>query len=86
MIRRLGGRRWQRLHRLIYPAAIAGVMHYWMLVKSDIRLPAYYGLVVAILLGVRLYWARMQDGRGTKAEGLRTSTIPKRNLLSARPR
>ena len=52
MIRRLGGRRWQHLHRLIYPAAIAGVIHYWMLVKSDIRLPAYYGLVVAILLAV----------------------------------
>ena len=71
-------RSWKRLHRLVYFAAIAGVMHYWMLVKSDIRLPAYYGLVVAILLAFRLYWARMQDRRKeTRAAELRTSATPK---------
>jgi sulfoxide reductase heme-binding subunit YedZ len=81
MIRRLGGRRWQRLHRLVYLAAILGVMHYWMLVKSDIRLPAYYGLVVASLLAFRVYWARMQDRReGTRVAGLGTSaTLTKKS-------
>jgi sulfoxide reductase heme-binding subunit YedZ len=52
-IRRLGGRNWQRLHRLVYVSAAAGVVHYWWLVKSDIREPAAYGLALAILLGLR---------------------------------
>ena len=55
-IRRLGGRRWARLHRLAYAAAIAGVLHFWWLVKSDIREPAAFGAAVAILLGVRAWW------------------------------
>jgi sulfoxide reductase heme-binding subunit YedZ len=49
-IRRLGGKRWQALHRLIYFAAIAGVIHYLWLVKADIRRPVQYGTVLAILL------------------------------------
>jgi sulfoxide reductase heme-binding subunit YedZ len=53
MIRRLGGRAWRALHRLIYLAALAGVFHYWWLVKADIRRPARYALVVAILLAFR---------------------------------
>src|SRR5262245_15402705 len=53
-IRRLGGKRWQTLHRMIYVSAIAGVVHYWWLVKSDIRLPAMYGAMVAVLLGWRI--------------------------------
>jgi sulfoxide reductase heme-binding subunit YedZ len=53
-IRRLGGKRWQRLHRLIYVSAIAAVIHYYWLVKSDIRLPALYGALVALELGYRL--------------------------------
>ena len=60
MIRRLGGRRWQALHRLTYVAAVGGVVHYWWLVKADIRRPALYGLAVAMLLLFRLYWARMR--------------------------
>jgi methionine sulfoxide reductase heme-binding subunit len=53
-IRRLGGRNWQRLHRLIYVTAVAGVVHYWWLVKADIRHPAIYGALVAFLLGFRI--------------------------------
>jgi sulfoxide reductase heme-binding subunit YedZ len=53
-IRRLGGRRWQMLHRLVYGAGIAAVIHYYWLVKSDIRKPVMYGALVAILLGYRL--------------------------------
>src|SRR5690349_4980046 len=55
-IRRLGGKRWQALHRLIYLAAIAGVIHYLWLVKADIRRPVQYGILLAILL---LYRAAM---------------------------
>jgi sulfoxide reductase heme-binding subunit YedZ len=53
-IRRLGGKRWQMLHRLIYLSAIAGVVHYYWLVKSDIRKPVFYGTLVALLLLYRL--------------------------------
>ena len=54
MIRRLGGRRWQMLHRLIYVSAIAGVVHYYWLVKSDETVPLRFATVVAILLGYRI--------------------------------
>jgi sulfoxide reductase heme-binding subunit YedZ len=49
-IRRLGGKRWQLLHRAIYITAVAGVIHYYWLVKSDVRKPLFYGSLVAILL------------------------------------
>ncbi|MDZ4800503.1 MAG: protein-methionine-sulfoxide reductase heme-binding subunit MsrQ [Bryobacteraceae bacterium] len=52
-IRRLGGKRWQLLHRLVYLSAIAGVIHYYWLVKSDVRLPVFYGVLTAILLSCR---------------------------------
>lgn len=52
-IQRLG-KNWQRLHRLIYLSAVAGVVHYWWLVKSDIRLPLMYAAILAVLLGLRL--------------------------------
>src|SRR6478609_2140196 len=59
MIRRLG-KRWQKLHRLIYVAAAAGVIHFYWLVKADIRRPAQYGFVLALLLGYRvaMKWAK----------------------------
>jgi methionine sulfoxide reductase heme-binding subunit len=53
-IRRLGGKRWQMLHRSIYVAAVCGVIHYYWLVKSDVRKPVFYGALVAILLLWRL--------------------------------
>jgi len=55
---RLGGKRWQALHRLIYFSAIAGVIHYWWLVKADIHLPLEYAAVLTMLLGYRIaVWA-----------------------------
>ena len=53
-IRRLGGKRWQALHRLIYLTAMAGVIHYYWLVKSDVRKPLFYGALVGVLLAFRL--------------------------------
>jgi sulfoxide reductase heme-binding subunit YedZ len=49
-IRRLGGKRWQALHRAVYVSAVCGVIHYYWLVKSDVRKPLFYGALVAILL------------------------------------
>jgi len=63
-IRRLGGKRWQMLHRLIYVTATAGVVHYYWLVKSDVRKPVMYGTIVGLLLAFRLgaWWiARRRD-------------------------
>jgi sulfoxide reductase heme-binding subunit YedZ len=54
-IRRLGGKRWSMLHRLIYLTAIAGVIHFLWLVKSDIHLPVEYAVVMTTLLGWRIY-------------------------------
>lgn len=51
---RLGGKRWQRLHRLVYLSAAAGVVHFWWLVKSDIRQPALYAALFALLMLARL--------------------------------
>jgi len=53
-IRRLGGKRWRWLHRLIYVSALAGVVHYWWLVKADIRLPAMYAALLAVLMLLRI--------------------------------
>jgi sulfoxide reductase heme-binding subunit YedZ len=59
MIRRLGGRRWQALHRLVYVGALAGVVHYWWSVKADVRDPRTYAVVVTVLLAVRIVlWIR----------------------------
>ena len=55
MQRRLG-RKWQRVHRFIYLIAVFGVLHFWWLVKRDITEPALFALVLAGLLGARLYW------------------------------
>src|SRR5687767_13429133 len=52
MVKRLGGKGWARLHRLVYLAAIAGVVHFWMLVKSDIRLPLTFAFIILFLLEI----------------------------------
>ena len=56
MTRRLGGKRWRRLHRLVYVAAVAGVVHYLWLVKVDIGPPLIYAGILAVLLGARLWF------------------------------
>jgi methionine sulfoxide reductase heme-binding subunit len=54
MVKRLGGKRWGRLHRIVYLAGACGVLHYWLLVKSDTRLPLTFAFVLALLLGYRV--------------------------------
>lgn len=54
MIKRLGGKRWRNLHRLVYLAVIGGVLHFWLLVKSDHSLPLTFAFIVVFLLVYRL--------------------------------
>ena len=53
MVRRLGGKRWNLLHKLVYVSAAGGVLHYWLLVKADTRVPVGFGIALAILLLAR---------------------------------
>jgi sulfoxide reductase heme-binding subunit YedZ len=60
MIKRLGGKNWARLHKLTYLIAILGVIHFWLIVKSDVFYPALFGLVLAVLLFYRIYNAKQK--------------------------
>jgi len=62
-IRRLGGKRWQALHRLVYASALAGVVHYYWLVKSDVRKPLLFAAILALLLASRLVLGLVRKGR-----------------------
>jgi len=53
-VKRLGGKRWTKLHRLVYVAAAGGVLHYLWLVKADVRKPTIFGVVLVALLATRL--------------------------------
>ena len=59
MIKRLG-RNWIRLHRLVYVIPMLGVLHFWWLVKADVREPFVYALLLAVLLGMRIAWRRQR--------------------------
>jgi len=74
-IRRLGGRRWQMLHRAIYISAICGVIHYYWLVKSAVLRPLTYGAIVAVLLLWRLVDWFIRRGR-TIAAAPKTQRAP----------
>ncbi len=56
MVKRLGGRRWLQLHRLVYVIAPLAVLHFWWMVKRDLTQPVIYALVLTLLLGIRLVW------------------------------
>jgi len=56
MIRRLGGKRWRQLHRLAYGSAVVGVVHYWWLVKADIRPPRNYAIILGVLFVSRIWY------------------------------
>ncbi len=61
MLKKLGGKRWQKLHRLVYIIAILGVLHYWWLVKKDITEPLIYAVILLMLLGYRLVKWRQKN-------------------------
>lgn len=56
MVRRLGGKNWQTLHRLVYVVGVCAVLHFWWLVKLDTTWPMIYAAILAVLLGIRLVW------------------------------
>lgn len=62
-IRRLGGRRWQALHRSVYAIAILAVVHFWWLVKADLLKPFLYAVILAVLLGLRAWWRELERRR-----------------------
>jgi methionine sulfoxide reductase heme-binding subunit len=64
MTRRLGGKRWQQLHRLVYAIAVLGVLHYWWLVKRDLTEPIVYATVLAVLLAARVFARRAKRAKG----------------------
>ena len=63
MIKRLGGKRWALLHRVVYAAGILGVLHYFMLVKSDWRVPMTFAFLLTVLLGFRAFARYYQTRR-----------------------
>ena len=74
-IGRLGGRRWNLLHKLIYITSVLAVIHYWWKVKLDVTNPMIYAAIVAVLLGARIVrWARNRQAAGTP----RTSSVEAR--------
>ncbi|HEX8196062.1 MAG TPA: protein-methionine-sulfoxide reductase heme-binding subunit MsrQ [Pyrinomonadaceae bacterium] len=71
MIKRLGGKRWQQLHKLTYLCAIGGVIHYYLIVKSDVLMPLAFAAVLATLLGYRVYAANQKAAQ--------TPVVPKQS-------
>ncbi|MFQ5936105.1 MAG: sulfite oxidase heme-binding subunit YedZ [Acidiferrobacterales bacterium] len=76
MVRRLGAKRWQLLHRLVYVIGVAGIVHFFWLVKSDISRPVIYGTVLAVLLCYRLIWTLRETVASRKA---RAHALPAQN-------
>jgi methionine sulfoxide reductase heme-binding subunit len=85
-IRKLGGKNWQRLHRLIYSTAILGVIHYLWLVKADKHKPLEYGAVLAILLLYRIViWLSERRKLGSVMPSTPPGTTKLRSLAPLRP-
>ncbi len=80
MIKRLGGKRWQALHRSVYAIGVLAILHYWWLVKRDLTAPLIYGLILAALLGARA-WQREKERRRQLAPpptpGFRSVSMPR---------
>ena len=75
MIKRLGGKRWAKLHKLTYVAAVGGVIHFYMGVKADTTIPILFAVVLALLLGYR--WVRSRMDATPKSETLGIQTPPR---------
>lgn len=76
MVRRLGGKRWQWLHRLVYATGVLGILHYWWhkAGKNDFAEVSIYAAVMAVVLGLRLWWA----WRGSRQSAM-PRTMPARD-------
>jgi sulfoxide reductase heme-binding subunit YedZ len=81
MIKRLGGKRWNRLHKLVYVAAALGVLHFLWLVKADIREPSIFAGILVVLLGYRVVAERLRQYRLRRREG---EGVPSLNVQRVR--
>jgi len=70
MIKRLGGRKWRKLHMLVYPIAILGVIHFYMMIRADFTRPIMYGSVIFVLLAYRVWKARQKSRPKKPAEAV----------------
>jgi sulfoxide reductase heme-binding subunit YedZ len=68
MVRRLGGRRWLQLHRLVYVIAPLAVLHFWWMVKRDLTQPVIYAVLLSLLLGIRLLWINRKNTNGRSGD------------------
>jgi methionine sulfoxide reductase heme-binding subunit len=75
IMRAMGGKNWQRLHRLVYVAAIAGVIHFWWLVKAGVRTPWKDTAVLAILFLARIVYTAIKRIRKPSSAPLRTTSV-----------
>jgi DMSO/TMAO reductase YedYZ heme-binding membrane subunit len=75
-VRRLGGKRWQGLHRLIYAAAVCGALHYLWLVKKDVRASFYYGAVLLVIFLLRAWVAAERRRVLSPPPAARTALVP----------
>jgi ferredoxin-NADP reductase/DMSO/TMAO reductase YedYZ heme-binding membrane subunit len=85
MVSRLGAKKWKLLHRLAYAVAIAGVVHYWMLVKSDLRQPIAFAIAVGVLLLYRMVFHYVElraKARSAPAKANAMAAKPKRSFWS----
>jgi sulfoxide reductase heme-binding subunit YedZ len=80
MVRRLGGKRWQALHRLVYVIAPLGILHFWWMkaAKNNLGQPLLFAGIVALLLGLRLYWRLSRPRAGAVAAGTHAASAPDR--------
>lgn len=85
-IRRLGGRRWQELHRTVYAIAILAVLHYSWLVKADQSQPLLYGGVLAGLLGIRYWWRERERRAQLAGKYAPKAPLPKGRIITIIPR
>jgi sulfoxide reductase heme-binding subunit YedZ len=76
VMRRMGGKNWQRLHRLVYFAAAAGVVHYWWLVKKGVQAPMPFTVVLTVLLLARVVWSvRNKQRKATTVRPVATPVV-----------
>jgi methionine sulfoxide reductase heme-binding subunit len=74
-IRKLGGKRWKRLHQLVYVAAVCGVIHYWWQVKPGVLAPLSITVILAVLLAARPVLDWVQDRKMRAAASARASIV-----------
>lgn len=85
LMKRMGGRRWKRLHRLVYIVACLGVIHYYWLVKADTHRPLTYGVIVLVLLGYRVWEHFVSRAAKSRRSGNQSLVARNPDILNSYP-